>query len=124
MVFRYFAAVFYDGLIVFALFFVYTAVCLFANNNQAIAVDTRWYQLSLLLILVAYYVYSLKNGGQTIGMRAWRLKIVAEDEAISLLQAVGRLLVSFPTQIFRPFIFARTEELLNAWTKIRLIKLS
>jgi uncharacterized RDD family membrane protein YckC len=123
MVFRYFAALIYDGLIAFALLFAYTALCMLLNSNQAIAVGTCWYQLTLLLILLFYYVFSLKNGGQTIGMRAWHLKIVSEERAITLLQALTRLALVLATQIFRPVLFSKTEHLINAWTKTQLIKL-
>ncbi|MDP1603678.1 MAG: RDD family protein [Legionella sp.] len=124
MAFRYFAALIYDGLIVLALLFAYTALCMSVNNNQAIAEGTHWYQLSLLFIFVSYYVFSLRNGGQTIGMRAWRLKIISEEKSITLLQATSRLFLGVLAQIFRPFIFSRTEQLINAWTKTTLIKLS
>ena len=36
-------------------------------------------QLMLLLVTAAYFVVSWSRGGQTIGMRAWRLRIVASD---------------------------------------------
>ncbi|MGA8277928.1 MAG: RDD family protein [Rhodanobacteraceae bacterium] len=37
------------------------------------------YRLALLLVTAAYFVISWSRGGQTIGMRAWRLKLTTAD---------------------------------------------
>ena len=75
MIIRFFSAVIYDLVIVCTLLFAFTAICLFVNKNQAIAPGTVWYQISLVMIVLLYYVLSLRYGGQTIGMRAFHLKI-------------------------------------------------
>jgi uncharacterized RDD family membrane protein YckC len=36
-------------------------------------------QLALLAITASYFVFSWSRGGQTIGMRAWRIRIMAAD---------------------------------------------
>ena len=36
-------------------------------------------RLALLAVSTAYFVVSWSRGGQTIGMRAWRLRVVAKD---------------------------------------------
>jgi uncharacterized RDD family membrane protein YckC len=40
-----------------------------------------WYRLLLLSVTVGYYVLSWRYGGQTIGMRAWRLRVVDRNGA-------------------------------------------
>lgn len=75
MVIRFFSAVIYDLAIACTLLFAFTALCMLANKNQAIAPGTLWYQISLVVIVLLYYVLSLRYGGQTIGMRAFHLKI-------------------------------------------------
>jgi len=62
------------------LFFVVTAVALFLNNGQAI--ETWVYKLALLPIAGLFYVWFWKNGGQTLGMRAWRIKLVNSKSGI------------------------------------------
>ena len=74
MVIRFISALIYDLIIACTLLFAFTAICLIANKNQAIAPGTPWYQISLVVIVLLYYVLSLRYGGQTIGMRAFRLK--------------------------------------------------
>ena len=39
-------------------------------------------RVALLAITAAYFVISWTRGGQTIGMRAWRLRIVGEDGTV------------------------------------------
>jgi len=34
---------------------------------------------ALLVVTAAYFVVSWSRGGQTIGMRAWRLRVVADE---------------------------------------------
>jgi uncharacterized RDD family membrane protein YckC len=36
-------------------------------------------QIALLIVTAAYFIVSWTRGGQTIGMRAWRLRVVAND---------------------------------------------
>ena len=48
----------------------------------------------LLLVIAGFFCGFWVRGGQTIGMRAWRLKLVSDrvpDGEVSLPQAVGRL---------------------------------
>ena len=45
----------------------------------------------LIFLCVGFYVYFWRRGGQTIGMKAWRLKLQTGDaHAISLSQALSR----------------------------------
>ena len=52
-------------------------------------------RVALLAITAAYFVISWTRGGQTIGMRAWRLRIVRTDGApLDTRQAIVRFIVS------------------------------
>ncbi len=75
MIIRFISALIYDLIIACTLLFVFTAICMLANHNQAIAPGTVWYQISLVVIVVLYCALSLRYGGQTIGMRAFHFKI-------------------------------------------------
>jgi uncharacterized RDD family membrane protein YckC len=54
-----------------------------------------WYQLLQALVVMAYFVSSWRRGGQTVGMRPWRIRVTREDGgAASLQQALIRVLVA------------------------------
>ena len=46
----------------------------FLATRRGIAPGTLWYQAYLLAVAFAYYGISWRLGGQTIGMKAWRLR--------------------------------------------------
>lgn len=78
---RVIAAV-YDLLPLAALWFVATAVAL-ALTGGALDVhrlaDKLFVQLLVLAATATYFIVSWMRGGATIGMRAWRLRVVGAD---------------------------------------------
>lgn len=75
MIFRLFAAFLYDLFVIVALYFFVAAIGVTFNHGEAIAAGNRWFQGLLLSIFFLYYYVSLRQGGQTIGMRAWALQL-------------------------------------------------
>ena len=73
---RRLAAGFYDLFPLAGLVMVGTAL-LFPLTQRGIEPGTWWYQAYLALLAFAYYGYSWRRGGATIGMKAWRLKVQA-----------------------------------------------
>lgn len=73
---RRLAASAYDGLIQLALFFAGTALLLPLTGGQALAPGNPWYVAYLIAISLIYNGWSWTHGGQTIGMRSWRLRLV------------------------------------------------
>ncbi|MEJ2326802.1 MAG: RDD family protein [Chromatiaceae bacterium] len=52
-----------------------------------------WFRLYLLLVICGYFVFPWVRGGQTLGMRAWRFRLLREDGTdLRLRDAVARLL--------------------------------
>lgn len=93
---RRLAAMLYDGLLVVALLFVATALLLPLNRGEAITPDSILY-LPLLAVLIAvigaFFVGFWTHGNQTLGMRAWRLRLRTLDGApVSYGRAGLRLL--------------------------------
>ena len=93
---RRLAAGLYDFFPVLALWMVTGAIALAATQG---AMDVRHppllYRLALLLVTAAYYVLSWARGGQTLGARAWRVRVQREDgAALSLAAAALRFAVS------------------------------
>ena len=78
------AAAIYDLFPLLALWMLTAALVLFAvHGNVDVAHPSLGYRLILRAALVAvtagYFVISWTRGGQTIGMRAWRLRVVDAD---------------------------------------------
>jgi uncharacterized RDD family membrane protein YckC len=78
------AAAIYDLFPLLALWMLTAALVLFAvHGNVDVAHPSLAYRLTLRAALVAvtagYFVISWARGGQTIGMRAWRLRLTNAD---------------------------------------------
>lgn len=121
LLFKYLAAQLYDGFILLALFFAFTAVCLCINHGVAIPPASRWYQFSLLAIFLIYYLLSICCGGKTIGMRAWRLAIITEQGNPRLLQATMRLILLIPAMLGALLLWQNPQTFVLRWTKTELI---
>jgi len=67
----------YDGLLIFALMFFATAFLLLFNQGEAIE-SSPAFSLYLLFVLFTFYAWFWHRSGQTLGMRAWKIRIVSE----------------------------------------------
>jgi uncharacterized RDD family membrane protein YckC len=65
----------YDALVVLAILFVGSFLVLPLTGGQAVGAGNLGYQLWLLLLVALYFLLSWRYGGQTLGMRAWRLRL-------------------------------------------------
>lgn len=94
---RRLAALLYDLLIVLALLLVVALSAQLATQARLIGMHgghaqvPLLYQLLQLGVVCAYFVLSWTLGGQTIGARAWRLRVVAAGT--SAAPRVGRALL-------------------------------
>ncbi|MFB3101620.1 MAG: RDD family protein [Gammaproteobacteria bacterium] len=75
-IFKRLAAMFYDGLVLFSLFFLATMILILFTNVESIESNNIAYDLYLLLIAYLYFVWHWVNGGQTLGMGAWHIKLI------------------------------------------------
>ncbi len=88
---RRIAAMVYDALLLTAVLFVATAIAVALNKGQA--VSHPLYYLSLIAICYLFFCWFWTHGGQTLGMRTWRLKLISVEEAqISWSLATTRFL--------------------------------
>ncbi len=93
---RRFAALLYDSLLVAALLMIYTFAVLPFTHGRAVLPETAgpWvhlYRAGLVLVIGAYYVINWLRSGQTLGMRAWRLRVVgAAGGPVTLAAALLR----------------------------------
>lgn len=75
------AALIYDAFLLVALLMIFTAGALFFTHGAAIvpANAGAWayvYRAGLVLVIGGYYVLNWLRSGQTLGMRAWRIRAV------------------------------------------------
>jgi uncharacterized RDD family membrane protein YckC len=60
-------------------------------RGAAIAAGSLWFQAALLAIVIAFFCGFWTHGGQTLGMRAWRIRVVGEDGGpLSWARALSR----------------------------------
>ena len=81
---RRLTALVYDLLAVVAIVMVVGLLCQLATGGQLVATGAHaviawWYQPLQGLVVGAYFVVSWLRGGQTLGMRPWRIRVVAAD---------------------------------------------
>ena len=76
---RRLAAGVYDFFPVLAIWILVTFGVTAARGMQAVPPYTWWFELILLGAAFAYFGLSWKRGGQTMGMRAWRVAVVGAD---------------------------------------------
>jgi uncharacterized RDD family membrane protein YckC len=81
---RRLAALLYDAVLLAALLVIFTSGAVFLNHGVALERRTAgaWfylYQAGLIGVVAAYYLINWIRSGQTLGMRAWRLRTVTES---------------------------------------------
>ena len=94
------AAAIYDLFPLLALWMLTAGIVLLAAHGEVdVAHPSLVYRLALrlalLVVTAVYFVVSWSRGGQTIGMRAWRLRVVGADgRALTWTRALLRFAVS------------------------------
>ncbi len=86
---RRIAAQVYDLFLLIALLFLATALLLPFTAGEAIsAQQTLIYRIYLAVISFFFYGWFWTHGGQTLGLRAWKIKVLTFDQKpISWIQA-------------------------------------
>ncbi|MEM1263383.1 MAG: RDD family protein [Pseudomonadota bacterium] len=95
---RRLGALLYDWLLIVALWFVCSGVVLALRGGELPPTNTSWFTGLLLLVPVVFYTGFWTHGGQTLGMRAWNLKLTGPDAGpVSIVAAGRRLAAAFPS---------------------------
>ena len=76
---------FYDSLLLVALYFVLTAVLLYFRDGEAIAPGNPAYLTLLVAVCWLFHVVFWRRGGRTLGMQSWRLRLVDGDGNIQTI---------------------------------------
>jgi uncharacterized RDD family membrane protein YckC len=92
------AAMVYDSFILFSFLLLATTLALIANKGQSL-LPYRIYFLSYLFIVTGLFLaWFWQKGGQTLGMLAWKIKLVDEqNQRISWRRAFLRYVLCLPS---------------------------
>lgn len=82
----------YDGLLLLALWMVAAAIVIIPLDG-AIAAGNTLFQVYLLLIAWLYFAICWRKG-QTLGMKAWRIRLVADQPVMSWITTLVRFTVA------------------------------
>lgn len=69
----------YDAVIVLGLLMVAAAIASPLDTGNQHALQDPAFTAYLVLVWFLYLAYCWKNGGVTVGMRAWHLKLIADE---------------------------------------------
>lgn len=127
---RRLAAFCYDLLLLAALVFCFTLAVLALRLGAPVPPGTWWFPAALLVIAAVFFCGFWVHGGQTVGMRAWRIRVVREDgRPIEWPRAVARfgaaLLVALPAGLglWWSVFDARKRGWHDRWTHTRVVRL-
>jgi len=77
--FRRLAAFSYDLLLLAALIFCFTLIVLALRGGREIPPGSLWFDACLIAIAAGFFAGFWVHGGQTLGMRAWRIRVIGDD---------------------------------------------
>lgn len=90
---RRLGALCYDSVLLAAILFVATALVLPLNGGEALRPGQWLYSAYLLAVTAFFFGWFWTHGGQTLGMKAWGLRVCRYDgRAVGWRQAVFRML--------------------------------
>ncbi|MDZ7802867.1 RDD family protein [Thiohalophilus sp.] len=95
--YRRLLAMLYDGLLLLAILLIASAIPLIFTGGEAIEGHNLLLTGYFLLICFGFFGGFWTHGGQTLGMRVWRLQVVDDDGgALDWLAALLRFLSGLP----------------------------
>jgi len=70
----------YDALLVIALLMLATIPFVAVRSGEIVEPDNNlFYQICMMLVIYAFFIFFWSYGGQTLGMRAWRMRLETKD---------------------------------------------
>ncbi len=92
---RRLGALVYDCMLLGGILFVATALILPFRGGEAFRPDQSFYGAYLLTVIAFFFVWFWTHGGQTLGMRAWKIRLCDESGGpLSWTQACLRFLIA------------------------------
>ncbi len=97
---RRFAAMAYDALLLTALLIFATAPVTLFTGGEATRSGNPFVSTWLFMVSFLFFAWFWTHGGQTLGMRAWKIRLQLDDgRSISLWQALLRFITGLPAWI-------------------------
>ena len=94
---RRLAALFYDGLLLFALLMLAIAAA-FVLKQGAIDAQNLFFRLYLLMVAALFFCGFWVAGGETLGMRSWHIRVERRDgRPLGWWQALWRFTLAVPS---------------------------
>ncbi|MCK4841714.1 MAG: RDD family protein [Methylococcales bacterium] len=95
------AIIAYDSLLLLALLFLATAIVLPFNKGEAFSSSQFFFPIYLLAVSFIFYGWFWTHGGQTLGMKTWKIRILTIDkQSITWGQALTRFLTAIISWVF------------------------
>jgi uncharacterized RDD family membrane protein YckC len=97
---RRLASMVYEAVLLFAVAFFASWIFFFASGGRDATSGTLRHELQLFILAVfaAYFLWCWLRGGQTLAMKAWRIRLVDVTPRKALLRFVLALLL-FPVSV-------------------------
>ncbi|MGR8947565.1 MAG: RDD family protein [Gammaproteobacteria bacterium] len=115
---RRFAAITYDSIAVLAVLFFGTLPIVIVMEGEAIAAENPFYFIYLLILAFLYFAICWTRGGQTLGMRTWKIRVSKENgDPLTVFDALKRFSLAMVSWLFLGlgFLSALTNERKLAW---------
>ncbi len=98
---RRLAALVYDWLLLVAIAMVYALIVVAARGFRDVEPGVWWFRAGLVTLGVLFFAWCWTQGGRTLGMQAWRLRIEGPDGkppgwGRALLRCAAALLALLP----------------------------
>jgi uncharacterized RDD family membrane protein YckC len=94
---RRLVAMFYDTLLLLSVLLITIAFALMLSKGT-FTYHNPFFRTLLFLLCFMFYSWFWLHGGQTLGMRAWRMRLQQRDgRPITLWQALVRFMVAIPS---------------------------
>ncbi|MBL8405383.1 MAG: RDD family protein [Dechloromonas sp.] len=88
----------YEGLVVFSILLIGFLLPQVVLSGFGWNVGAKALWIHVLLLLMAYFVWCWLNGGQTLPMKTWKMRLVDESgRPLRPLQAILRYLAAWPS---------------------------
>ncbi|MBM4197233.1 MAG: RDD family protein [Gammaproteobacteria bacterium] len=94
---RRLAALCYDLLVLTGVVMATSFGVVVSRAGEAVPAGERWFQALVLAQAAAYFIGFWSAGGQTPGMRTWKLRVVSLDGTLKPGRAVVRLVAAIAT---------------------------
>lgn len=96
--FRRLAAAVYDVFLIFALLLLGTGIGLLINKGNSFGKNHFLFTFYLISIVGFFYCWFWTHGGQTLGMQAWKIRVVDNHlQPLTWPLAIKRFIFSVPS---------------------------